>query len=109
MAIFRLHIVSSMNSDDDIMYGRLVEILLELYPAACQIPNSEGTLPLQLMHRSEKSWTNGMRMVLLQHPAAVLDLELNRGVMCALLEKVGSEEKPDALFRLVTAFASRVT
>jgi ankyrin repeat protein len=96
-----LHIVASMDSDNDIMYGKVVETLLELYPAACQITNSERTLPLQLMDRSGKSWSNGMMMVLLQHPAAVLDLELNRVAMCALLEKVGGEEKPDALFRLL--------
>jgi hypothetical protein len=42
-----------------------------------------------------------MRMVFLQHPAAVLDLELNRVARCALLAKVGSEERPDALFRLL--------
>jgi hypothetical protein len=49
-------------------------------------------------------------MVLLQHPAAVLDLELNHITRCALLAKVGSEEQPDALFRLLQdapAFASR--
>jgi hypothetical protein len=53
------------------------------------------------MDRSGKSWSNGMRMVLLQHPAAVLDLELNRVARCALLAKVGSEGRPDALFRLL--------
>jgi hypothetical protein len=53
------------------------------------------------MGRSGKSWNNGMRMVLLQHPAAVPDLGLNRFAVCALLEKVGSEANPDALFRLL--------
>jgi hypothetical protein len=53
------------------------------------------------MDRSGKSWSNGMSMVLLQHPAAVLDLELNRVARCTLLAKVGSEEQPDALFRLL--------
>jgi hypothetical protein len=64
------------------------------------------------MGRSGKSWSNGMSMVLLQHPAAVLDLELNCVAICALLAKVGSEEQPDALFRLVkdaTTFASRAS
>jgi ankyrin repeat protein len=97
-----LHIVASRYSDNDFMYGKAIETLLEVYPAACQISNIEGTLPLQLMDRSGKSWSNGMRMVLLRHPAAaVLDLELNRVAICALLAKVGSEEKPDALFRLL--------
>jgi ankyrin repeat protein len=96
-----LHIVASIDSNNDFMYRKVVESLLEMYPAACQISNSERTLPLQLMDRSGKSWRNGMRMVLLQHPAAVLDLGLNHGAMCALMEKVGSEEKPDALFRLL--------
>jgi hypothetical protein len=105
-----LHIVASRYSDDDFMYGKAIETLLEVYPAACQTSNSEGTLPLQLMHRSGKSWSNGMKMVLLQHPAAVLDLELNNAARCALLAKVGSEEQPDALFRLLQdapVFASR--
>jgi ankyrin repeat protein len=96
-----LHIVASRHYNNDIMYEEIIETLLELYPAACQISNSERTLPLQLMHRSGKSWSKGMRMVLLQHPAALLDLELNRVAICALLAKVGSEEQPDALFRLV--------
>jgi ankyrin repeat protein len=103
-----LHIIASMYSDND--YGKAIEALLEVYPAACQISNSEGTLPLQLMDRSGKSWSNGMRRVLLQHPAAVLDLELNCVAICALLAKLGSEEKPDALFRLlkdVPVFARR--
>jgi ankyrin repeat protein len=95
-----LHIVASRYSDDDLMYGKVIATLLEVYPAACRISNSEGTLPLQLMHRAGKSWSNGMKMVLLQHPAAVLDLELNRVARCALLAKVGSEERPDALFQL---------
>jgi ankyrin repeat protein len=96
-----LHIVASRDSNDNIVYGKVIEALLEVYPTACQISNSEGTLPLQLMDRSGKSWSNGMRMVLLQHPAAVLDLELNHVARCSLLAKVGSEEKPGALFRLL--------
>jgi hypothetical protein len=90
-----------MDSRNDAMYGKIVETLLERYPVAFryQISDSEKILPLQLMARSGKSWSNGVRTVLLQHPAAVLDLKLNRHTMCALLEKVGSEEKPDALPR----------
>jgi ankyrin repeat protein len=107
-----LHIVASRDSNDNIMYGKVIEALLEVYPAACQISNSEGTLLLQLMDRSGKSWSNGMRRVLLQHPAAVLDLELNHVARCSLLAKVGSEEQPDALFRLLKdapVFAPRAT
>jgi ankyrin repeat protein len=47
-----LHIVASMYSNHNIMYGKVIEALLEVHPAACQISNSEGTLPLQLMDRS---------------------------------------------------------
>ena len=96
-----LHIVASMDSNNDIMYGNIVDTLLKLYPAACQISNNESMLPLQLMVRSGKSWSNGMRVILLQHPAAVLDLGLTRHDMCALLETLGREEKPDALLRLL--------
>jgi hypothetical protein len=104
-----LHIVASRYSNDGIMlmayndgimYEEAIKTLLEVYPAACQISNSEGILPLQLMHRSGKLWRCGMRRVLLQNPAAVLDLELNHVARCALLAKVGSEERPDALFQL---------
>lgn len=66
--------------------------------AACRISNSKGTLPLQLMDRLGKSWRHGMKTLLFWHPAAVLDLGLNHYAMCALLERVGSEKKPDALF-----------
>jgi ankyrin repeat protein len=116
-----LHIVASRYSNDGIMlmayndgimYEEAIKTLLEVYPAACQISNSEGILPLQLMHRSGKLWRCGMRRVLLQNPAAVLDLELNHVARCALLAKVGSEEQPDALFRLLQdapVFARRAT
>jgi hypothetical protein len=41
-----LRIVASMYSNDNIMYRKVIEALLEVYPVACQISNSEGTLPL---------------------------------------------------------------
>lgn len=96
-----LHIIALMDSNKDLIYGNLVDTVVELYPAACQISNNENMLPLQLMVRSGKSWSNGMRIILLQHPAAVLDLGLTHRDTCALLETLGSEEEPDALFRLL--------
>jgi hypothetical protein len=95
-----LHIVASFDPNDNEKYHHLILLSVNMNHAACRISNSEGTLPLQLMDRSGKSWRHGMKTLLFRHPAAVLDLGLNRYAMCALLERVGSE-KPDALFRLL--------
>jgi ankyrin repeat protein len=95
------HIVSLKLSDDRAMYIKVVEMSLRFHAKACQVSNDQGRLPLELMLRSGKTWNNGMKLVLLEHPAAVLDLGLNHDAMCNLMEKLGKEEKPDALFRLL--------
>jgi len=96
-----LHVIALKTPDDNTMYLKVLEMLLRLYPQACQVSNRERQLPLELMLQSGKTWNSGMKLVLLEHPAAVLDLGLNSIATCAVLEKLGMEQKPEALFRLL--------
>lgn len=98
-----LHTVASLEirNDDKAMYVKAVELLLKLHPKACRISNRASQLPLELMMRSNKSWDNGMKQVLLEHPAAILDVELNQYALCAVLEKLGKEMTRDALYELL--------
>lgn len=81
--------------------GEVVQRLLYEYPAACRITNHDGLLPLELMARSGKVWSDGMWIVFLEHPAAMMDLGLNSHSLCAVLEKLGKESSPNAMFRLL--------
>jgi len=107
-----LHFVCSMPDADDVYYCDVVEPLLKAFPASCKIPNHDNYLPLELMARSGKTWNNGMRLIFLEHPAAVADLGLNSLALCTLLEELGRKRSssendgkqpaPDSMFRLLT-------
>lgn len=96
-----LHFICCIPNVDGTYYEQVVEALLTAYPAACRIPNHLGMLPLQLMVLSGKSWSNGMRLVFLEHPAAAMDLALNSYALCKLLERVGGDPTRDAMFRFL--------
>jgi ankyrin repeat protein len=81
--------------------GDVVQQLLTAYPDACRITNHDGMLPFELMARSGSDWCRGMRLVFLHHPAAVVDLGLNRHSVYSLLERIGREETHDTMFRFL--------
>ena len=73
--------------------GDVVQQLLCAYPDACRITNHDGMLPFELMARSGNDWRRGMRLVFLQHPAAMVDLGLDRHSSLFLIRKDRTERK----------------
>jgi len=62
-----LHMASFSNID----CGDLIKKLVQLYPEACEIADSQGQLPLHLACKSRKNWNGGLAVLFEGNPIAL--------------------------------------